>query len=172
MKGWLLHCCPARWRTGTNRWIWVRPTTSGKGCSMKKFEFLVDANVLSETSRILPDPGVVKWLEANERGLAIDPVIFGEVKSGILSLPEGRKKAELESWFTRGVARLHCFDWTCETAICWAEMIARLRREGARLPAKDGMIAATALFHDLTVVTRNEKDFLNTGVRILNPFEN
>ena len=71
-------------------------------------KYLVDANVLSEPTRPAPDSSVVRWLRRNERGLAVDPIILGEVRFGIPLLPRGRKRARLERWFDAGVQRLHC----------------------------------------------------------------
>jgi predicted nucleic acid-binding protein len=65
--------------------------------------YLVDANVLSEPTRPDPDPGVVSWLRAHERELAVDPIILGEIRFGILLLPEGQRRQRLERWFDEGI---------------------------------------------------------------------
>ena len=62
-------------------------------------KYLVDANVLSEPTKPIPDPRVVAWLRAHEPDLAVDPVILGELRFGILILPKGRKRTTLERWF-------------------------------------------------------------------------
>lgn len=132
--------------------------------------YLVDANVLSEPTRPAPNPDVVAWLRANEKELAVDPVILGEMRFGILLLPKGRKRAALERWFDGGVLRLHCLHWEANTGLRWAELLARLRRTGKAMPIKDSLIAATALVYGLTVVTRNRADFEKAGVNVLDPF--
>ena len=132
--------------------------------------FLVDANVLSEPTRPAPDPRVVEWLRTNEREIAIDPIILGEVRFGILLLRRGRKRMALERWFDDGVRRLRCLPWEAETGLRWAELLAALRRSGRAMPIKDSLIAATALVHGLTVVTRNVGDFEEAGVPVLDPF--
>ena len=132
--------------------------------------FLVDANVLSEVTRAAPDQRVVEWLRHNERDLAVDPFILGEVRFGILLLPRGRRRTKLEQWFEAGLQRLHCLTWEAETGLRWAELLASLRQAGRSMPIKDSLIAATALVHGLTVVTRNERDFESARVKILNPF--
>jgi len=132
--------------------------------------YLVDANVLSEPTRPAPDSKVIEWLRHNEREIAVDPIILGEVRFGILMLPRGRKRAKLERWFDAGVQRIHCLAWEAETGLRWAELLANLRAAGRAMPIKDSLIAATALVHDLTVVTRNRADFEKTGVGVINPF--
>ena len=132
-------------------------------------KYLVDANVLSEATRAEPDVRVVEWLKQNESEIAVDPVILGELRFGILLLPKGRRRTRLEEWFRSGVERLQCVGWEAETGLRWAELLARLRKSGRGMPVKDSFIAATALVHGLVVVTRNRKDFENAGVAVLDP---
>ena len=133
-------------------------------------KFLVDANVLSEPTKSAPDPGALAWLRANERDLAVDPVILGEIRFGILLLPKGARRRRLDSWFVAGVQRLHCLPWDAVTGLRWAELLARLRATGRAMPIKDSLIAATALVHGLVVATRNRVDFEAAGVTIVDPF--
>jgi toxin FitB len=133
-------------------------------------KYLVDANVLSEPTKPVPEPRVVEWLRLHERDLAVDPIILGELRFGILLLPKGRKRNALERWFDAGVQRLHCLPWEAETGLTWAQLLARLRAAGRAMPIKDSLIAATALRHGLRMVTRNRADFDAAGVRVLDPF--
>lgn len=133
-------------------------------------KYLVDANVLSEATKPAPDQRVLRWLRTHERDIAVDPIILGELRFGILLLPKGKKRAALERWFDGGVQRLHCLSWEAETGLRWAELIADLRRSGRAMPIKDSLIAATALTHDLIMATRNGSDFEKAGVQIINPF--
>ena len=132
--------------------------------------FLADANVLCEPTRPDPRPEVVDWLRRNEADLAVDPVILGEVRFGILLLPRGKRRRRLEAWFDDGVRRIRCLPWDAAVGLRWAQLLADLRRSGRSMPVKDSLIAATALVHDLTVATRNERDFANAGVRVHDPF--
>ena len=132
--------------------------------------FLVDANVLSEATRPDPNPAVVEWLRRHERAIAVDPIILGEIRFGILLLPRGRRRAKLERWFDEGVRRLHCLPWEAETGLRWAELLARLRTTGRAMPIKNSLVAATALVHGLAVVTRNASDFEKAGLDVVNPF--
>jgi len=134
-------------------------------------KYLVDANVLSEPTRPAPQPAVIAWLRRHERTIAVDPVILGEIRYGILRLPRGRRRARLEQWFAEGVRKLQCIPWEAETGLRWAELLARLRASGRALPVKDSLIAATALANRLTVVTRNVTDFEKAGCPVIDPFE-
>ncbi len=132
--------------------------------------FLVDANVLSEATKPDPDSGVLEWLSRHERDVAVDPVILGEIRFGILILPIGRRRRRLERWFEAGVEHIHCLPWEAGTGLRWAQLLADLRVSGRSMQIKDSMIAATALFHGLTVATRNRSDFEKAGVGIVDPF--
>ncbi|HEX6899696.1 MAG TPA: type II toxin-antitoxin system VapC family toxin [Thermoanaerobaculia bacterium] len=132
--------------------------------------FLVDANVLSEATKTDPDPGVLEWLVLHEREIAVDPVILGEIRFGIILLPAGKRRSRLERWFQEGIERIHCLGWDAATGLRWAELLADLRARGQSMPIKDSLIAATALTHGLVVATRNRRDFEKAGVEIVDPF--
>lgn len=132
--------------------------------------FLVDANVLCEPTKTAPESRVVGWLVRNERLVAIDAVILGEIRYGILLLAEGRRRRGLEAWFSQVVQRVECLPWDAATGLCWAELLARVRGLGRTMTVKDSLIAATALRNGLTLATRNERDFAPGGVDIVNPF--
>jgi predicted nucleic acid-binding protein len=131
--------------------------------------FLVDANVLSEATKPAPDERVVDWLGQNEPEVAVDPIILGEIRFGVLLLPRGRRRSRLERWFEDGVQRMQCIPWEAATGLRWAQLLATLRAEGRAMPIKDSYIAATALAHDLAVVTLNRRDFDAAGVVIVDP---
>ena len=132
--------------------------------------FLVGANILSEPTKRRPDAKVVAWLSANERDFVVDAVILGEIAIGILVLPRGRKRAQLERWFEAVVEHIDCLAWDAPISRRWAQLVANLRKKGRALPVLDSMIAATALTHGLTVATHNVRDFQKAGVQVLDPF--
>ncbi len=132
--------------------------------------YLVDANVLSEPTKQSPNRKVIDWLSANEERLVIDPIILGELCIGILALPAGRKRAQLEQWFETLVRTIDGLPWDAAVSRRWAKLVVELKKKGRTLPVLDAMIAATALEHGLTVATRNMRDFKKAGVKVVDPF--
>ena len=133
--------------------------------------YLVDANVLSEATKPAPTPKVLLWLRKHEALLAVDPIILGELRFGILLLSEGKRKKHLELWFSEGIRRINCLAWDSAVGMRWSQLLADLRKTGKTMPIKDSMIAATALTHKLVVATHNTGDFANAGVQQIDPFE-
>lgn len=133
-------------------------------------KYLVDANVLSEPTKSEPEPKVLTWLQAHGNEICINPIVVGEMKYGILKLPESKKRRALLDWFQKGVVRIPIVKLDSETANCWAALLSDLRKRGKAMPMKDSLLAASAKQHHLIVATRNVRDFQATGLRIYNPF--
>lgn len=138
--------------------------------------FLIDTNVLSEYNRSGgPDPGVKHWLETTDRQSQFVSVItLAEIQKGIELLAEGKRRAQLEQWLRQDLetwfsGRVLPVDR--RTAMRWASLVAHRSQTGRPLPTIDSLIAATALAYDLTIVTRNTKDFEGTGATTFNPWE-
>ncbi|MBL8233395.1 MAG: type II toxin-antitoxin system VapC family toxin [Bryobacterales bacterium] len=138
--------------------------------------FLVDTNVISEFVKPQPDSRVIQWLDAVDSQLLFASVVtFGEIRLGIEDLPPGKRRSQLERWVEHGLP-----DWFEENllpvnkhiAFQWARLTIQAKRKGVAVTTADGLIAATAIAHDLTIVTRNVKDFAVLTVPILNPWEN
>ena len=134
-------------------------------------KYLVDANILSEGTKPNPRADVIEWIRDHEREIVVDPIILGEIRYGIFLLPAGSRQRRLEKWFVQGIEKIRCLPWQAQTAFRWAKLLADLRHARLSMPIKDSLIAATALVHDLTIVTRNAHDFRNAGVKVINPFE-
>lgn len=117
---------------------------------------------------------MLKWIEHQLEGAAfISAITLGEIRHGALLLDDGRKKRALLRWIDETlkpqfIGRILSAD--AEVMERWAVLQAACQRAGNRLPLADSILAATALVHDLTIVTRNTADFLHTGVVVLNPW--
>jgi predicted nucleic acid-binding protein len=139
--------------------------------------FLVDTNVLSEFSRRgEPNPQVKSWLKGAAPGsLYVSILTLAELRRGIELLPPGKRRDQLEQWLETEL--LQSFDDTNVLPVTkaigdrWAALSARAQEKGVQTAVLDGLIAATALEHDLIVVTRNVKDFVGLGVEVFNPWE-
>ncbi len=132
--------------------------------------FLLDANVLSEATKPRPDAEVLRWLAENQAESCTSSVVMGEIEIGLLLLVHGLRRSQILLWFEGLRASTEVLPFDQAVASSWARLVAGLQGKGVRLPIKDSMIAATALVHGLTVVTRNVRDFERTGVKLVNPF--
>jgi predicted nucleic acid-binding protein len=137
--------------------------------------FLLDTNVPSETLRPLPNPKVTLWIEANSDVEFVSVVSIGELRRGATLLVQGSaRRLQLESYIEMRIPILfgnRILPITQAIAERWGVLDARRQAAGQPLGIADGMIAATAIEHDLTLVTRNAKDFAGLGARILDPWE-
>ncbi len=137
--------------------------------------YLLDTKVLSEFSRDLPDPRVVRWLKAQPMAtLFLSAITIGEIRKGLVVMPLGRRRADLETWFHSELLvwfRNRVLPVTHTVGDRWGELEGRCQLKGMPLSAGDGLIAATAIENDLTVVTRNVRHFSGLGVPVFNPWE-
>jgi len=137
--------------------------------------YLLDTNIPSEFSRDRPHPRVVKWLKTQPATtLFLSVVTIGEIRRGLAVLPPGRRRSGLETWFQTDLLmwfRNRILPVTHAIADRWGVLDGQSQLRGMPLNTADGMIAATAMEHDLKVVTRNVKDFARLGVDIFNPWE-
>ena len=91
--------------------------------------YLIDANVLSEPTKARPDSKVVAWLTAHEGDFVVDSIVLGELSFGILALPKGRKRVQLEEWFNAVVSAIECLPWDAAVSLRWAGLLVGLRRK-------------------------------------------
>ena len=137
--------------------------------------FLLDTNCISELVRVRPERRVLEWFEAADEGLLYLSVLtLGEIRKGVASLPQGKRRTRLESWLeielrTRFSKRILAIDEA--VAHRWGWLAAQAKSKGMSLAVIDGLLAATALQHNLTVVSRNSSDFNNAQVPVLNPWK-
>ncbi len=136
--------------------------------------YLIDTNVLSEFAKPFPSPDVKVWFdEADPDTLFASVITLGEIRLGIEDMQAGKRRTELEGWVENGLPAwfaANLLPVTKGIADRWGRVTIQGRRKGLNLATADGLIAATALEHDFTIVTRNVKDFAGLGVRILNPW--
>ena len=133
--------------------------------------YLLDTNALSEVFKKSPNKNVVQWLDlTNEDEQYISVLTIAEIQKGISKLDRSKSKNEMQLWFDQVRTRYHSRILSLEpnTAEIWGNLVGELERHGRILPLIDSFIAAIALEHDLTVVTRNTADFSATKVATLN----
>jgi predicted nucleic acid-binding protein len=135
--------------------------------------YLLDTNIISNAVKPAPSPALAAWMLAQaDEDLFISAITLAEIRRGVLERPTGRKRRELEEWFSgRGGAaalfagRVLPFDEMA--AMAWARLMAEGTAKGRPRSAIDMMVAAIAEANDCVVVTDNEKDF--AGLAIVNP---
>ena len=136
--------------------------------------YLLDTNVVSEWVRPIPDPRVVNWLaQANEDELFLSVCTVAELRFGVAILPKGARRERLDDWLSKDLtARFDRRIVPVDTAVAgaWGKLNAAARRSGRPLDTMDGLIAATAEVYEMTIVTRDVRDFRPTGVTLLNPW--
>jgi predicted nucleic acid-binding protein len=137
--------------------------------------FLLDTNCISELIRSKPETRVMDWMRAADESLLyLSALTLGEIRKGAAILPQSKRRTHLESWLeldlqVRFSGRILAIDNA--VADRWGWLTAEAERKGRPLAAVDGLLAATALEHNLTIVSRNTSDFAHTHVPILNPWE-
>jgi predicted nucleic acid-binding protein len=136
--------------------------------------FLLDTNVISELVRPRPEPKVTAWIDATDESLLYLSVLtMGEIRRGIASLRDPSRRVGLEAWLDsdlviRFAHRILPIDHP--VADRWGRITAQVAAAKSSLPVINGLLAATAIHHNLTLVTRNTKDVAAAGVPVFNPW--
>jgi toxin FitB len=137
--------------------------------------YLLDTNVISEMVKLRPEAKVVSWVQTtSEELLYLSVLTIGEIRKGIDSLPRSNKRGLLESWLAKDLVLRFAgriLQVNLDIAERWGLISARAKIAGAPLAVIDGLMAATALHHNLTFVTRNTKDVRVAGISMLNPWQ-
>jgi len=139
-----------------------------------QISYLLDTNVISEMMRPVPAARVVGFLDSiADQGLGLASITVWEILNGVGKLPAGRRRDELQTRF-RGIVQTYfedrVLDWSVGDAEACARLMERKRRSGEPLDdhLPDAMLAGLAVNRNLTIVTRNENEFRNTGARMVN----
>lgn len=137
--------------------------------------FLLDTNIISELIKPRPEPKVAAWIEAADESLLYLSVLtLGEIRKGIAALPRTSRRGQLEAWLETDLrARFSGRILPVDEVVAdrWGLLTGEASRNRIRLPVIDGLLAATALSHNLTLVTRNATDMAATGVPVFDPWE-
>jgi len=137
--------------------------------------FLLDTNIVSELVKPKPEANVTEWVENTDESLLYLSVLtLGEIRRGIAALPQSRRRATLEAWLDKDLrarfeGRILVIDQ--EVADRWGLLTSAARNSGIVLPVIDGLLAATALEHNLTLVTRDTGQIPLMGVAVFNPWK-
>jgi toxin FitB len=134
---------------------------------------LLDSNIISNVTKPAPSEALVEWMaEQSDKDLFISSLTVAEIRRGILEKPAGKKRRELERWFSGPegpqalfAGRVLPFDE--KAGLVWARLMAEGSAKGRPRSPLDMIIAAIAEANDCVVVTENERDF--AGLKILNP---
>lgn len=136
--------------------------------------FLLDTNVVSEWAKPRPNPGVVAWLAGtNEDQVFLSVVTLAELRHGIERMATGQRQRQLGAWLENEIPmRFEGRVLSIDPAIADAcgKLVARSEAEGRPVEAMDAFLAATALVHQLTLVTRNTAHFDSILKALLNPW--
>ena len=136
-------------------------------------KFLLDTNVVSEAMAARPAAQVLAWLSTQpEAAIHLSAATIAEIDYGISRLPEGHKRASLQTWRDNVVAisRRRILPVDLAVASAWGRLRGRAEAARRTMSLIDALIAATAEVHDLTLVTRNTRDFEIWGGPVFNPW--
>ena len=135
--------------------------------------YLLDTCVLSELVKLSPNEKVIDWLNATlDEKLFLSVITIGEIRKGLTKLPESKKKTSLTNWLNTLIEdyQTRIYEINLTVAENWGIIQGLAEKSGNPIASVDSLIAAVAYTYNLTLVTRNEKDFAHSNVPILNPW--
>lgn len=136
--------------------------------------FLLDTNIISELIKPRPHPQVTEWIDAaDEHTLFLSVLTLGEIRKGVTAMPAGKRRSALEAWLGRDLlSRFSGRILAVDLAIAdvWGQISGAAAAKKTPIAVIDGLVAASALNHDLVLVTRNTKDFAAAPVSLFDPW--
>jgi predicted nucleic acid-binding protein len=134
--------------------------------------YLADTDLVSEPRQKLPNARAMQWLREHDHDLVLSAITIGEIKKGIELYPDSRKKTELSKWLDGLLLDFEgaILPFTELEALTWGKLYAKAQKNGRKPPSMDSINAAIALHHGAVLATRNESDYIGTGVKTINPW--
>ncbi|QPC86159.1 PIN domain-containing protein [Mesorhizobium sp. NBSH29] len=137
-------------------------------------KLLLDTNILSEVTKPAPEPRVLEWLDSlDEDRCFISVVSIAEIRRGVALMDDGRKRGALADWLARDLPMRfehRILPVNEMVALAWGDLMGQAKQRGRGLSSMDGLIAATAFSNNLTLATRNIKDFDGFGLKLFDPW--
>jgi len=138
-------------------------------------KYLLDTNIISELTKTTPNENVISFLGTiKEQDIYLSVITIGEISFGIHKLQSQKKRENLSYWLENDLLirfQNRIVDIDIETMLIWGELSQRLKTSGTPMPIMDSLIGATCLTKGHTLISRNEKDFANLDIRVINPFK-
>lgn len=135
---------------------------------------LLATNILSEVTKPRPEGRVLEWLDGlDEDRTFISVVSIAEIRRGVALMDDGRKRDALVEWLARDLPQRferRVIPVDERVALAWGDLMGDAKRSGRGMSSMDGLIAATAITHDLALATRNTKDFEGFGIELIDPW--
>lgn len=138
-------------------------------------QYLLDTCVISEFVKPRPEPKVVEWLNSIDmEKVFLSAVTVGEIQHGISNREPSNRTTELEVWLNEALPEQFAeriLPLDMDTFIVWGKLVSDRKKKGVPMSVMDSLIAATALRHNMVLVTRNTSDFRQVSLSAFNPWE-
>lgn len=138
-------------------------------------KYLLDTCIISELSKPKPDSQVAQWIESQyEADFCLSVLTIGEIQKGITKLTDSKKKLALQEWLDQELKvrfENRILEISGMVAQKWGEIQGDSEQQGKKMPVIDSFIAVTGLVHNVTVVTRNINNMIQSGVTLFNPWD-